>query len=212
MNRKFNGIWIPRELWFDKSLSLKEKIFLCEIDSISKNGLCKQSNAYFSKFFDLSVSRVSEIINSLKSKKFISTKMKVNKSSGCIESRDVKILSKGYDLLGTKPYLDNDIVEVSNNDYKGFIDLFNSITLKKFRGDKKSKRQFNARITEKYSLKDFKKAIYNCYDDEFHKKNPNYLTPEFITREDKFQKYLNTKVVKRTTIVGENKRLKLFSK
>jgi uncharacterized phage protein (TIGR02220 family) len=215
MDRKFNGIWIPKSLWFNKELSLNEKIFLCEIDSLSKNGVCNQTNTYFSDFFSLSKSRTSEIINSLKSKKFISTKMKMNSSKKYIDSRHIRILTKGYDLLGTKLYLDNDTEESNyreRTDYTKFINLFNSITIKKFRGDKKSKRQFMARITDGYIMEDFEKAITNCFDDDFHKKNPQYLTPEFITREDKLQKYLNVKVVKQTTIVGENKRVKLFSK
>ena len=212
MQRKFNGIWIPKELWFNKTLTLIEKIFLCEIDSISIKAVCRHNNAYFSNFSGLSVSRVSEIINSLKTKKFISTKMNYNRSSGAIESRDIKILTKGYDLLGVKPEYNTE--KVSNEDkdkYEKFLFTINTITSKKFRGDKKSKRQFTSRLKEGYTLKDFKTAIANCFDDDFHKKNTKYLTPEFITREDKLQKYLNVVQVKQTTIVGESKRVKLFS-
>jgi len=73
-----------------------------------------------------------------------------------------------------------------------FLKLFNEITGRKFRIlDEKAKRQFNARKREGFTESDFSKAIKNCMDDDYHRDNPKYLTPEFITRSDKLQKYLN---------------------
>ena len=78
-----------------------------------------------------------------------------------------------------------------NKEYKEFIDIFNRITGRDFKGTEKDKRQFSARIKEGFSLTGFEIAIRNCAADDFHKQNTKYLTPEFITRSDKFQKYLN---------------------
>lgn len=73
MNRDFKGVWIPKEVWLDDKLSWMEKLFLVEIDSLDAEKGCFASNAYFGEFFQLSNSRVSEIIKSLVSKGYITT-------------------------------------------------------------------------------------------------------------------------------------------
>jgi len=83
------------------------------------------------------------------------------------------------------------IINTYNGDFDFFISDFNQITGKRFRGDRKSKTQLNARISEGFTLDEIKTAIQNCKADKFHIENPNYLTPEFITRTDKLLKYLN---------------------
>jgi hypothetical protein len=50
-NRKFDGIWIPKELWFDQNLTLQEKIFFIEINSLDNEDGCYATNEYFAKFF-----------------------------------------------------------------------------------------------------------------------------------------------------------------
>ena len=73
MNRDFKGVWIPKEVWMDEKLSWMEKLFLVEVDSLNAEKGCFASNAYFGEFFQLSNSRVSEIIKSLVSKGYITT-------------------------------------------------------------------------------------------------------------------------------------------
>lgn len=64
--RKFQGVWIPASLWLDHSLSTNEKVMLVEIGSLEDDVRgCYATNAHFAGFFDLSVSRVSEIISGL---------------------------------------------------------------------------------------------------------------------------------------------------
>lgn len=75
--------------------------------------------------------------------------------------------------------------------YAQFIQIFNDFSGKKIRVfDEKAKKQFRARIKEGFTVDDFKTAIKNCKQDPFHIENKQYLTPEFITRADKLQKYL----------------------
>jgi hypothetical protein len=79
--RNFKGVWIPKEIWLSKNLSLQEKVFLVEIDSLDQGDRgCYAGNEYFSKFFGLSLNRCSSIISSLHKKNFIS--LYVNKESG----------------------------------------------------------------------------------------------------------------------------------
>ncbi len=86
-------------------------------------------------------------------------------------------------------HLDKDKIKIR---YIEFLSLFNSITGRSFKGDAKSIGQFKARIEEGYDLEKFKIAIQVCFEDDYHKQNRKYLTPEFITRSDKLQKYFIT--------------------
>jgi len=66
--RAFRGVWIPAALWLSPEISPMAKMFLVEIDSLSRleHG-CIASNAHFGELFGLSTSRVSEIISGLRS-------------------------------------------------------------------------------------------------------------------------------------------------
>lgn len=75
MNRDFKGVWIPKEVWIDKDLTWMEKLLLVEINSLDNAEGCYASNQYFADFFNLSASRISEIISSLVEKKYITSKL-----------------------------------------------------------------------------------------------------------------------------------------
>lgn len=73
--RNFKGVWIPSDIWLARDLSLAEKVMLVEIDSLQHDTRgCYASNAHFAEFFDLSKSRVSEIISSLTKKGVLEVK------------------------------------------------------------------------------------------------------------------------------------------
>jgi len=80
------------------------------------------------------------------------------------------------------------------NIYADFLEKFNILLNRKFKVlDKKTTGQLNARLKEGFTIEDILKATENCSKDKYHIENPQYLTPEFITRTDKLQKYLNSK-------------------
>ena len=81
MKRKFKGIWIPNYVWLSKDLTLQEKVFLVEIDSLDNNGGCYASNAYFGKFFGLSTTRVSLVIKSLIDKGYLISTINQNEGN-----------------------------------------------------------------------------------------------------------------------------------
>jgi len=66
-------VWIPKDVWLDHNLTWMEKLLLVEIDSLDAEKGCFASNGYFGEFFNLSNSRVSEMIASLVSKGYITT-------------------------------------------------------------------------------------------------------------------------------------------
>lgn len=73
MKRKFKGIWIPADIWESKELTLQEKVFLVEIDSLDNDKGCYANNNYFSRFFGVSSTRVSLVISSLVKKGFVTS-------------------------------------------------------------------------------------------------------------------------------------------
>jgi len=92
---------------------------------------------------------------------------------------------------------DKDKNKDNNEEYKNFISLINKILNRTFKGTKKDKGQFNARRNEGYTMGDFEKAILNASKDQYHIDNPKHLTPEFITRADKLEKWLNAQPSKK---------------
>jgi uncharacterized phage protein (TIGR02220 family) len=86
---------------------------------------------------------------------------------------------------------DSDIVKDIIN-WAELLKFFNTKTKKNCKViPTKAKTTFTARLKEGYSKQDFATAIQNCAADEFHINNPHHLTLEFISRQDKLDKYLN---------------------
>ncbi len=104
MKRDFKGIWIPAHIWLNKELSLIEKCFLVEIDSLDNKAGCFASNAYFSDFFSISKSRCSQIINSLKKKNILTIEFEYKDKQ--IVKRVLRIL-KGGVKFSKGGYLEN---------------------------------------------------------------------------------------------------------
>lgn len=74
--RKFQGVWIPAERWLDRTLSPVEKVMLGEISSLETDARgCYATNAHFAEFFNLSISRVSEIISGLANRGLLSVQL-----------------------------------------------------------------------------------------------------------------------------------------
>lgn len=79
MNRRFKGIWIPKEIWESKDLSITDRCLLAEIDSLcdSPKG-CYASNSYFAKFFGVSERTISRSVRNLQEMNLI--EVRINKS------------------------------------------------------------------------------------------------------------------------------------
>lgn len=80
--------------------------------------------------------------------------------------------------------------EKKEDEFEIFIERFNTITGRNFRGGKKEQGMLRARLKD-FTMREICTAVMNCFNDKFHQENPNYLTPEFILRPDKLEKYLN---------------------
>lgn len=97
MQRVVKGIWIPIEIWESEDLKVMEKLFLVEIDSLDNEEGCFASNDYFSKFFNLSKNRCSEIIKSLESKKYLTISYKYRAGTKYIDKRILRVTGKFLD-------------------------------------------------------------------------------------------------------------------
>ena len=90
--RDFKGIWIPKEIWTDKNLTIMEKVFLVEIDSLDNSSGCYASNKYFSDFFEISKGRCTQIIKELETKGYI--KIKLERDGKQITRRVIRVVNK----------------------------------------------------------------------------------------------------------------------
>jgi len=64
-NREFKGVWIPKEIWFNRDLNALEKHILIEIDSLDTESGCIASNEYLATFCGCSMSKVAHAISKL---------------------------------------------------------------------------------------------------------------------------------------------------
>lgn len=210
MKRDFKGIWIPKEIWLNEDLSIMEKLFLIEIDSLDNEEGCYASNEHFSNFFGLSKNRCTEIIKSLEKKELISIELQREAGKKNISKRIIRVLGKsnrGYSENRTEGVrktdegcsenreenntLSNNTID--NNIYSLVIDYFNKKTGKKYRANTKDiQKLIKARIKEEYTIEDFYKVIDNKVKTWLHdKKMSYYLRPKTLFAGDNFQNYLN---------------------
>ena len=92
--RSFRGIWIPAEVWLSQDLTLQEKVFIVEIDSLDNHEGCFATNHYFSEFFGISKTRVSQIINGLEKKGYL--RIRIEKEGRQVIRRIINICRPPY--------------------------------------------------------------------------------------------------------------------
>lgn len=218
--RIFDGVWIPAELWFTKEINLTEKIILLEIRSLDNEYGCIATNKKIGEVLNLKANTVSSIIKSLHESGYIKITYKdYNTFDGrCIEldyTRCSEFFTPPKKSKGTPPEKSKGLPEksihsniisnyniVSKDTIVGgtlspkekcdfFIKKFNEIRGSKYQATDKVCASLNRRI-KKYKAAQIFAALRNAMKSEYHTKTKyKDLTPEFILREDKLEKYLN---------------------
>jgi hypothetical protein len=107
MYRDFKGIWIPKEIWLNPDLSVMEKLFLVEIDSLDQSQGCFASNAHFSELFGVTKGRCSQIIKALEEKNLV--KVMLQREGKRVVKRLIRVVNKLNNPIKKikYPYLEN---------------------------------------------------------------------------------------------------------
>ncbi len=199
VSRDFKGIWIPKEIWLDKNLTIQEKVFLAEIDSLEGKDGCFASNAYFAEFFGLSRDRVIKIIGSLVEKGYITKELIYKEGSKEVEKRILRVVFKstrGSDETNTGGGGENTTDITKNNitkniyNYKDVIDYLNEKAGKNFKVAESNNKLIRARYKEGYTLEDFKAVIDYKTSKWKGTEWEQYLRPSTLFG-NKFQNYVN---------------------
>lgn len=212
--RQFKGIWIPKEIWLTSELSLQEKVILVEIESLEDEERgCFASNNYFAKFFNLTPSRVSQIINLLVEKNYL--EVDYVKKGKQIVNRIIRIkrppypevfnllnrgikYPKGGDLENCEEnnISSNNILKennISKDILKEIVDYLNLKTHKSYKWNSKdTQKHINARLNDGFTIDDFKKVIDNKSSKWLDSDMEQYLRPSTLFG-SKFESYLNEK-------------------
>jgi len=212
-SRDFKGVWIPKEIWLNKDLSLQEKCFLVEINSLDNEDGCFANNEYFANFFNLSKDRISKIISYLVEKKYITNQMIITETN---QRKRILKINMGVSLETTKGIVENaegGIVEnaeynnIYNNIYiytEKLISSWNDIKTQDnlwhiCRSSDNIKSQL-PKMLKKYKFKDLEKLLDSIFDslqNYFdHCKSNTWYTHrfslyEFLKQENGYFKYLN---------------------
>ena len=167
--RDFKGVWIPKEIWENKDLTLQEKVFLIEIDSLDGEDGCYATNSHFSEFFGVTKGRCSQVISSLEEKKFITIQFIKNEKKQ-IEKRIIRINKNKMNELrketkqGIKKIKEgikktNDPIKFSKEgyleNYKGNNTVFNNTINNTINKEKNIKKEKIKNEVETY-IKDLK--------------------------------------------------------
>jgi DNA-binding MarR family transcriptional regulator len=182
MNRKFKGIWIPNYIWLSKDLTLQEKVFLVEIDSLDNNcGGCYANNSYFGKFFELSNTRVSLVIKSLIEKGYVTSI--INQSEGNKRYLKTSLTKVKYPIqqkLKHSNTVNNTINKEKEKLFETFWQIYDKTASKKPAKDK----------FLKLSIEDCKKCVNitplyvrNTPDKKFRKNAVTWLNQECFNDE-----------------------------
>jgi hypothetical protein len=113
IHRDFKGVWIPKKIWLNKNLSIMEKLFLVEIDSLDNEDGCYASNSHFSEMFYISKGRCTQIVKSLERKGFV--KITLIRDKKIITKRLIRVVNKLNTLV-------NKLNSPSENIKQGYLE------------------------------------------------------------------------------------------
>lgn len=158
-NLNLKGIWIPIEILTDEKLSDKEKIIYAIVIYLSKeNGYCFLTNKTISELLNISVTQVSNLISSLKTKKYIETEIIYKENSKQVEMRKLVPIKNGDTYLRKVKYPPQE--NFKDNKYNNKI---NNKINNKYNGDNKFHKKNMANFEQRdYTDYDYTKLYANA--------------------------------------------------
>ena len=205
-NRDFKGVWIPKEVWLDDRLSAVEKIILVEIDSLdSTERGCWASNQHIAKFCQVSERTVSSAISKLKDlgyiyvQSFDGRQRELKSRFTSMQGRQANFASEGSKICeADMQYLrqsntsNNTNKNTSNKEiYSEVLGYLNDKAKTNYRiSSKEAQKHINARLSEGFTVEDFKTVIDNKCSEWIGTDYEQYLRPQTLFG-TKFESYLN---------------------
>ena len=204
---------IPANVRYDESLPPNAKLLYGEITALcNAEGYCWASNKYFADLYGVSILSVKRWIRVLIEKGYITSQLIYKEGSKEIDTRYIQICYEGSNKNDTTPRIENDTDnntsinntlnttnEYSNKSdkpYEEIINYLNEKADKKYRANNKAtQKHINARLTEGYTVDDFKTVIDKKCTEWKNTEMEQYLRPETLFG-TKFEGYLNAKINK----------------
>ena len=157
------GIWIPIEILTDDKLSDKEKIIYAIIIYLSKeNQYCFLTNKTISELLNISVTQVSNLINSLKSKEYIDTELIYKENTKQVEMRKLIPIKNKYTYLRKVKYPPQENFNTPIKE-KFKDNKYNNKINNKYNSDNKVYKKNKANFEERdYTNYDFTKLYANA--------------------------------------------------
>ena len=185
----------------------KEKFGFPSMMTMEAVGIKKHQTyiKYFNELIEFGFFKLIQKSQNQYSANIISLVYAMPKKDKALDKANIKHRAKQTETNGqSKDYIDKQINKGTKEqiNYIALIDFFNNLTGKKTKVvNDKAKKQLNDRLKEGYNKNDIKTALINCYDDSYHKEtNHKYLTLEFISRPDKFEKFFSMKPKQELTL------------
>lgn len=210
MEREFQGVWIPKEIWLNKDLDVIEKVLFTEINSLDTKSHCTAGNEYFAEFLGVSERTIARGIAHLKELGLI-------KSEFDGRTRTLRSVNLSYLLCQFDTQLNNSIssnINISNTNninnkqeefileeeskkeekgaqIKQFVEDYNSIckSLPKCIRMTAKRSKGIANLLKRYSYEDILTVFNNLENSAFctGKNDRGWKADiDFILREDKF--------------------------
>lgn len=209
---------IPASVMYDNDLKASEKLLYGAITMLcGSTGECWASNAYFAKQFNASFSSVSHWLTALSIKGYIEIKMRYEYGTRRIEKRIIKLPNvivpenrftpmqefathaenckeNNYISINTNTNSNTNNTNTITKDIesiKDIVDYLNNKAGTKYRyTSANTQKHIRARLSEKYTVDDFKTVIDKKVLEWKGTDMERYLCPDTLFS-PKFEKYLN---------------------
>lgn len=210
---------IPANVRYDDDLIPNAKLLYGEITALcSKEGYCYATNNYFAKLYKVHNYTVSNWVQMLKSKGYISIEIIYKGNTKQVDKRIIKIIDTYKQNVGEgiNKKIDrgiNEKVEENNTSinntrinnkeiYKEIINYLNEVTGKRYRHTDVTIKLIKARLNEGFTVDDFKQVIDKKTKDwKDDPKMKDYIRPQTLFG-TKFEGYLNQEEKKKPGFMG----------
>ena len=190
---------MPAAVFYDKELSANAKLIACIIANFcDKYGVCTVTNKHLGNVLGKSDRSLSRLISELNEAGYIDVKVDIldsNKRTITLTTK-MSIPHDKNDVTSRQKCLHNNTIynNIKNNikEVEEIVNYLNEKTVSKYRtGNQNTCRSINGRLSEGFTVEDFKTVIDSQVARWTGTEYEQYLTPNTLFSPSKFEKYLN---------------------